>query len=322
MRPSSSGPSSSGTSAFGDPAFAAFPFGDPAFAAFPFGDPAFAAFPFGVLAFGEWTFAAFAFFAMRLILAVPWQTGEVRLLLDSRDGTAFGVPVDDLDGSALSSLYAFGDGPRLRAGFVSTLDGSAVGPDGLSGSINTPADNRVFALQRRLCDAVLVGAGTARAEGYTRVAPTAERPDPPALVVVSGSATPPPALLGPGTDLGRGILVTCTAAGDEARRAAREVVGDDNLWVVGDEAVDLAALVHRLGEAGMPHVLAEGGPTLITGLLAVGLVDELALTLVPRVVGGTGTRITHGELVDVDLAPVVLLEEDGTVLGLWRVGLR
>ena len=69
---------------------------------------------------------------------------------------------------------------------MTTLDGSAVGADGRSGTVNTPADNRVFALQRALCDAVLVGSGTARAEGYERLAPTRRRASPPALVVVSG----------------------------------------------------------------------------------------------------------------------------------------
>ena len=243
----------------------------------------------------------------------------MRLLLDSRDSNAFGIDVDDLDDDALTALYAYGSGRRLRANFVSTLDGSAVGSDGVSGSINTPPDNRVFAVQRRLCDVVLVGAGTARAEGYTRIEPTGRRPTPPPLVVVSASATPPPSLLGPRGGRGRGVLVTCAAAGDGPVAAARSALGDDDVWVVGEESVDLHAVLARLASEGMPHVLAEGGPTLFATLLAAGLVDELALTLVPQVVGGLGTRVTHGDLVDVALVPAVLLEEEGTLLGLWRV---
>ena len=49
---------------------------------------------------------------------------------------------------------------------VSTVDGAATGPDGRSGGINNAADKRVFDTLRRLCDAVVVGAGTARDEGY------------------------------------------------------------------------------------------------------------------------------------------------------------
>ena len=79
-----------------------------------------------------------------------------------------------LDDDALAALYGYPHGvaaerPWVRANFVSTLDGAATGPDGRSGSINTGADREVFALLRALADVVVVGAGTARAEGYRRV---------------------------------------------------------------------------------------------------------------------------------------------------------
>ena len=57
----------------------------------------------------------------------------------------------------------------MRSNFVMSLDGSVQGPDGRSGSINTESDHRVFALQRALVDAVLVGANTARLEGYRAI---------------------------------------------------------------------------------------------------------------------------------------------------------
>ncbi len=243
----------------------------------------------------------------------------MRLLLDSRDRAAFGIPVEDLDEDALAQLYTYGPGRVLRVNFVSTIDGSVVGADGRSGSINTPADNRIFALQRRLADAVLVGAGTARTEGYGRVAATPERPTPPPLVVVSATGTPPPGLLARRSGLGRGILLTRSAAGGAALEAARDALGEDDVWVVGEEQVDLGAALQRLADEGMPHVLAEGGPSLFTTLLGDGLVDEFALTLVPRVVSGPGGRVTKGLAVDVPMRPAVLLEEDGTLLGLWRV---
>ena len=50
----------------------------------------------------------------------------------------------------------------LRTNFVMSLDGSVQGPDGRSGTINTASDHHVFALQRALADAVLVGANTVR----------------------------------------------------------------------------------------------------------------------------------------------------------------
>src|SRR3954453_2125215 len=73
-------------------------------------------------------------------------------------------PVDDVD---LHAFYAAGwlDGGGLRMDFVCSADGAAQA-EGRSAGLQTPGDNRVFAALRDLADVVLVGAGTARTEGY------------------------------------------------------------------------------------------------------------------------------------------------------------
>lgn len=211
----------------------------------------------------------------------------------------------------------------MRSNFVTTLDGAGVGADGRSGSINTPADNRVFALQRDLCDAVLVGSGTVRAEGYQRITPTRRRPSPPALVVVSGSARVPEGLRAPLEGRGAGLLVTCAGAGSVALGKARRTLGEDAVVVAGEDHVDLPGALDALAARGLRHLLCEGGPTLLSAALAAGVVDELALSVVPRLVGGDGTRITSGASVGgpggIDLVPRLLVEESGTLMGLWRV---
>ena len=67
----------------------------------------------------------------------------------------------------LAAFYASPPGLHVRANMVSSVDGGAWGPDHRSGTINDAADWRVFRVLRALADVVLVGAGTARAEGYT-----------------------------------------------------------------------------------------------------------------------------------------------------------
>jgi riboflavin biosynthesis pyrimidine reductase len=54
-------------------------------------------------------------------------------------------------------------------------------------------------------------------------------------------------------------------------------------------------------------------------MLAAGVVDELCHTVVPRLIGGRHVRITAGPDVDVALRPVLLLEQEGTLLGRWLV---
>lgn len=177
--------------------------------------------------------------------------------------------------------YDWPDGPWLRANMVSTVDGSAQGADGLSGSINNDVDAAVFQQLRASCDVIIVGAGTALAEGY-RV------PGRPMLVV--GSALP------------------------EQLRGADHV-----MLSPGGDADALRGLVADLRSAGYRRMLCEGGPILLGSLLAAGVVDEICATITPRIVGGPGKRIVDGPPVDVPLRLASLVEQDGTLLARWLV---
>ena len=74
----------------------------------------------------------------------------------------FPFPQSEID---LAEAYAFPVGRSwVRAIFVASIDGAAT-VDGRSGGLGNETDRRIFALQRALADVVLVGAGTARAEG-------------------------------------------------------------------------------------------------------------------------------------------------------------
>jgi riboflavin biosynthesis pyrimidine reductase len=207
---------------------------------------------------------------------------------------------DDLD-----RLYAAPSAPWLRVNMISTVDGAATGPDGRSGGINNAADKRVFATLRRLCDCVVVGAGTARDEGYRDLS----KP----LVLVSRSGEVPEQLRG--APLGSVLMATCAAA--EHLEEARALLGDDHVLALGQHRVDLAELKRILAERGLVGMLGEGGPHLLRDLLAEGVVDELDLTIVPRVLAGEHPRITNGPPVDVALRPALLLEDGGTLLGRW-----
>lgn len=227
----------------------------------------------------------------------------MRLLLDH--SRAAGAEVTD---ERLRAAYAVPRRPWLRANMIATLDGAAAGPDGLTGSLNNPPDHRVFGLLRTLADAVVVGAGTLRAERYGAL-------DLP-LVVVSRSGALPPKLVD--APAGRVLMATCAAA--PGLEETRSVLGEEQVLVLGDEAVSLADLVPALSGRGMSSLLCEGGPSLLRDLLAAGAVDDLCATVVPRVTAGSQPRMAVGPDVDVPLDLRLLLEEDGTLLGRWEVG--
>ncbi|MGN6612308.1 MAG: dihydrofolate reductase family protein [Angustibacter sp.] len=119
----------------------------------------------------------------------------------------------------------------MRANFISTLDGGARGDNGRTDSINDPADHRVFALLRALSDVILVGAGTARDEGYGRASTPARWQDlrtahglaePPTIAVVSRSLDLPSALLDATPDAaGTAVVHRATRSTTRRRRAVR-----------------------------------------------------------------------------------------------------
>jgi riboflavin biosynthesis pyrimidine reductase len=216
---------------------------------------------------------------------------------------------EGVDRTSLEALYAVPQQPSgrgwFRANMVSTVDGAATGTGGLSGGINNALDKEVFHLVRGQCDAIVVGAGTARAENYR----VAAQP----IVVVSRSGVIPDGLTG--APRGSVYLATCASAPGLAK--ARKELGVEAVWQLGDDAVDLALLPDHLGRNGFHNVLCEGGPHLLRDALAAGIVDELCLTWVPRLLAGPMPRVLTGAPIDLTLKLQMLLERNGTLLGRW-----
>lgn len=230
-----------------------------------------------------------------------------------------GGPRDDAD--LLASLYVYpgdtaypghpghpghaGRGrPWVRANMIASVDGAAV-IDGRSGALGGPADRRLLQILRTLADVILVGAGTARAEGYGPARPVAGaagaglralrqgRPATPPIAVVSArlDLDPQAPLLAQAPADARTIVLTTRSAPADGRAAiarhAHLVVADTDQLTAGQVIGALAALGHT-------RVLVEGGPSLLAQIAAEGLLDELCLTVSPVLAGGQARRILSG----------------------------
>jgi riboflavin biosynthesis pyrimidine reductase len=193
--------------------------------------------------------------------------------------------------------------PLVAMNFVATLDGRAT-IEGRSGPIGSDADTEMLVGLRTRFDAVMIGAGTMRAERY---GPLASK-----LVIVSGRLDLPwdaPAF----TEEGEVLVFTASETEPPETAASLEVVRHEG-------AVNLReALRHLRQEHGVRSLLSEGGPHLHEQMQADGLVDDLFLTIAPKLSGGEAPRIVEGPLPGlVDLELAWLLEHDGELFARYR----
>jgi riboflavin-specific deaminase-like protein len=227
----------------------------------------------------------------------------------------------------LAANLRFGDKapaarPYLALNMVSSLDGKAT-IDWRTKGLSTELDRQLFHALRTQVDAVMVGAGTVRAERYGRIAKNDELRDEresaglarePVAVVVSARLDLPVdlPLLG---EPGQRVVI---ATGSDA--SLPDTPADVEYERVGD---DLPLLMARLrADRGIRSVLCEGGPTLNSFLLAAGLVDELFLTLNPKLAGGAAalTIVAGRELVEpAELELISLAAGGGDLFTRWRL---
>ncbi|MFI9150660.1 dihydrofolate reductase family protein [Streptomyces sp. NPDC053367] len=179
--------------------------------------------------------------------------------------------------------------PYVLLSAAVSLDGylDDTGPDRLL--LSSPADfDRVDAV-RASCDAILVGAGTLRADNPRLLVNSAERraaraaegrPEFPLKVCVSATGDLDPAARFWHTG-GEKVLYT-TEKG--AERAGRAGIAAD--VVALGPALDWRAVLEHLHDVrGVRRLMVEGGGTVHTQLLRQQLADELQLVLAPLLVG-------------------------------------
>lgn len=190
----------------------------------------------------------------------------------------------------------------LYANFVSSVDGVVAleggrAPSGGIISRRSEADRFVMGLLRAFADAIVVGAGTVRAEGgralwtpqfiypagaapFQELRQSLKRSPTPQLVIItaSGDLDPSQAALQAGA-----LVLTSSAAADALRArlpSASRVVAISN-----SDRLEPAEVMSALHAEGHRVILTEGGPRLFGQLVEAGVVDDLFLTLSPALAG-------------------------------------
>ena len=207
------------------------------------------------------------------------STGHAFERLDA-DGEARSAPdiLETIDARARARPGA----PFVLVNMVATLDGRAA-LGGSTRELGGSADLEMLLELRVLADAVMVGSGTLRAEGYGRLMRSPERrarrtaagltSDPPAVLISRELDLPWEASLFVADE--QAVIIYTRARRARAPRTAAAVE------VVALETLEPSAVLADLRARGIAVLLCEGGPTLNGWLLRAGAVDELFLTLTP-----------------------------------------
>jgi riboflavin-specific deaminase-like protein len=214
------------------------------------------------------------------------------------------------------------DRPFVAANMITTLDGRA-SVRGRSKDLGSDLDSEFLLKLRRRFDAVMVGAGTIRAERYGRLVrdarARAERERAglsrdPLAVIVSGELNLP--FDAPIFTEGAGRILVFTNSEEPAPETATSMSVRRF-----DEAISIDTVLLQLrNEHGIRAVLCEGGPHLFGQLEAADAVDDLFLTVSPELIGGEPSpRILEGALVEPRRKRLEeLLENEGELFARYR----
>lgn len=174
--------------------------------------------------------------------------------------------------------------PRFRVKLAATLDGQIAARDGTSQWITSEAAREDAHRLRAAADAVVVGAGTLRADDpllSVRLDSFAGRQPQPVVIAGDGGLPPDRRLYE------RDPIVY--APGPLDTHPNCEVV-----VAAGPDGVDLAAVAKDLAGRGILEVLVDGGPTLATSFIKRGLADEITLYFGAKLAVGTGLPMLTG----------------------------
>jgi riboflavin biosynthesis pyrimidine reductase len=207
--------------------------------------------------------------------------------------------VDGL-GPGVSPGAAVDGRPRVAAAMIASADGRAA-VAGTSVGLGHPADTALLRELRTAVDAILVGTGTLRAEGYAHLLDDDQRErrvargldaDPIVATVARRGDVPVdvPLFAEPGAR----IQVYTEAESPPVSAAADVAV----TRMPPGAATPPAVLAHLARERGVRSVLCDGGPTLLRALVAAGCIDDMLLTLAPLLAAGGAPGLLEGAPLD------------------------
>jgi diaminohydroxyphosphoribosylaminopyrimidine deaminase/5-amino-6-(5-phosphoribosylamino)uracil reductase len=178
--------------------------------------------------------------------------------------------------------------PHVTLKMAASLDGKAAARDGTSRWITGEAAREEVHRLRAAAGAIVVGAGTAVRDDPSLTVRHPAFPERRPLRVIVDAAGTVPHTHNVFADGAAPTLVATSEAAPQERREAWRAAGAEVLLLSepGSHRVALDRLLAELGKREIQRVLIEGGPTLASEMVRMGLVDQLVLFLAPILIGG------------------------------------
>lgn len=183
--------------------------------------------------------------------------------------------------------------PFVFVNMAMTADGKITSSKRELPRFTSDTDRSTMDRLRAEADAILVGAGTLRADDphlhvrereMRSYRSSLGKPEGLLAVIVTASGRVDPAWR---VFHDSGISGRIVATTDEAADPGlRSLPGDAEVWRLGTGEVDLHELLRRLRARGVERLLVEGGGETNWALVRADLVDELYLTIAPALLGG------------------------------------
>jgi riboflavin-specific deaminase-like protein len=183
--------------------------------------------------------------------------------------------------------------PFVTANFAVTWDGRISTRRGTPANFSSPQDKRRLVEIRARCDAVLASAKTIAADNMTMGLPDADlraarqarsQSAYPVRVLLTNSGRIDPGLRIFEKTFSPIVIFSTTRMPSRVQSALAERA---DLWLHDASGVNLPHMLATLrAEYGVKRLVCEGGAQIFRALLTAGLIDELHLTLAPRIFGG------------------------------------
>jgi len=212
--------------------------------------------------------------------------------------------------------------PRVIANFARSADGKVSTRNFTPSGFTSKSDLRRLLEIRASGDAVMVGRHTLAADAMSmtlrdedlresRVA-AGLAPEPLRVIIsASGNLDPSWKVF---TTAGSRRVVFSTHAMPASVQSALTPCAD--LHLAPSDHLDLGDVLHTLRQQyAVRTLICEGGPTLFRGLVDIGAIDELRVTMAPLVFGGAGAPTLTGVSTEFFPHPVQLTMQSMEVLG-------